>query len=918
MPWGAPPTDHFRLVWDRLRAGAHLAAGIEGVGKYKKCNKIAWCLYETLRRSDANFLLDTAQTIWLARDARKQRLLIRFRAVGFKGGEIVSRVGVLGQYKDFSTDATGIAEATTAIVKASVTDGMDKPAGIKELPHARSASQTNAHCALDRAKTILDKVEALTVDAAADEVLAGDIMRGRSNMENDVVTCPNLKIVVRDKTHASRRTTQKPETCDVFLAELVDKLFKGKHSITQLIHHSHVWSAHFASYVQDVEGRVGQGIKNVKGAKHRHESAAKPRGRFVLYMDAYIQTAMHMLHGRHDEVGKHASEFLAYLNEEVALQAAMLADATDEGLLFTRALDNEDTDPAELQVLVEDFLTTLQSLFEDQECINVEGTYTHFMMSSLAGRPRVFATTRNGQEIRLGGRPIPVEIVNRCLNRMVRFVKLATAVTCAEFPNFDLFCAFQVFNLQTRELVLTNPRAARRHYARSASDDTMVTRHNLQTLARFFGVNADVLSCQYNQLRVCAQTTRTSTDCDNVAAWREAVRRHSSGHATLNDKHPFYCIIYVVMRYVCFSMSTAAVEQSFQVFKRTFGEQGLGGSNSFENRMVKLILARHISPELDTQVVAAAQELYIEYGGVTKSSYVKRRDAGSVRNTANNNSESMWLKRRRAAVRAVASKRPRTRLVAAVDALDEDEEDTEAMAILRHKQKEKYKRAKIEAYRDGIIPEDQDLKSLAEKDMQDKHRRGNHRQRMKTRVEAVTSDKCVDLPEGPVYVDPAVDTPELQAQLRAAGRTRADRDKSLILIVEDVASPGRRNHWCAVLNGGYLVTSRCFASGEHRGPIIAFKAASNTRRVVHMTDSFKTKHPEVVRLIESVGGWKMIPTIEEYLEKYRRTSNKSTMALLKRKAEVFPVRKHVYEESEFLQFIRNVVRDQSKMGVCKR
>jgi len=205
VPWGAPPTDHFRLVWDSLRGGVHLAAGIEGVGKVgktnKKCSKIAWRLY----RSDANFLLDTAQTIWLARDARKQRLLIRFRAVGFKGGEIVSRVGVLGQYKDFSTDATGIAEATTAIVKASVTDGMDKPAGIKEHLHARSASQTNAQCALDRAEAILDKVEALTVDAAAAEVLAGDIMRGRSNMENDVVTCPNLKIVVRDKTHASRR-----------------------------------------------------------------------------------------------------------------------------------------------------------------------------------------------------------------------------------------------------------------------------------------------------------------------------------------------------------------------------------------------------------------------------------------------------------------------------------------------------------------------------------------------------------------------------------------------------------------------------------------------------------------------------------------------------------------------------------------
>ena len=111
------------------------------------------------------------------------------------------------------------------------------------------------------------------------------------------------------------------------------------------------------------------------------------------------------------------------------------------------------------------------------------------------------------------------------------------------------------------------------------------------------------------------------------------------------------------------------------------------------------------------------------------------------------------------------------------------------------------------------------------------------------------------------------------------------------------------------------MTSRCFASTEHRGPIIAFKAASNSRRVIHLKNLFKAKHPEVARLIESVGGWKMIPTMEEYLEKYRPTTNKSTMALLKRKSEVVAVTKHVYEESELLQVIRRVVRDQSKMGV---
>jgi hypothetical protein len=217
--WGAPPLEHFRLVWNSLRNGSHMASGIEGVGSYSKCCKVAWCLYETLREADADFLVKTAQTIWLARDARKQRHLTRFRAVGFKGGEIVSRVGILGQFKDFATDVAGIADATVAIVKAAVTKGLDKPQGIKE--DARCALNGNAHGASDpdaegHAKIVLQKIEALTVDAAADEVLAGELMRGRCNLQEDNIVCPNLKIVVRDKTHASHRTTQKPEACFVF------------------------------------------------------------------------------------------------------------------------------------------------------------------------------------------------------------------------------------------------------------------------------------------------------------------------------------------------------------------------------------------------------------------------------------------------------------------------------------------------------------------------------------------------------------------------------------------------------------------------------------------------------------------------------------------------------------------------------
>ena len=56
----------------------------------------------------------------------------------------------------------------------------------------------------DAAEKILAKVEVLTVDSAANELLAGQLMR-RSDVETERIT-PNLKLIIRDVTHASRRS----------------------------------------------------------------------------------------------------------------------------------------------------------------------------------------------------------------------------------------------------------------------------------------------------------------------------------------------------------------------------------------------------------------------------------------------------------------------------------------------------------------------------------------------------------------------------------------------------------------------------------------------------------------------------------------------------------------------------------------
>ena len=45
------------------------------------------------------------------------------------------------------------------------------------------------------------------------------------------------------------------------------------------------------------------------------------------------------------------------------------------------------------------------------------------------------------------------------------------------------------------------------------------------------------------------------------------------------------------MRYLCFSVSTAAVEQSFSALKRLLGEQGLHASDAAAGQAVRVLLS---------------------------------------------------------------------------------------------------------------------------------------------------------------------------------------------------------------------------------------------------------------------------------------------------------------------------------------
>ena len=58
-----------------------------------------------------------------------------------------------------------------------------------------------------------------------------------------------------------------------------------------------------------------------------------------------------------------AKNFLLWLNDERALQAAMLADAADTSLRLTRCMDAEDLDTAALQEEVASYRNEIRALF---------------------------------------------------------------------------------------------------------------------------------------------------------------------------------------------------------------------------------------------------------------------------------------------------------------------------------------------------------------------------------------------------------------------------------------------------------------------------------------------------------------------------------------------------------------------------
>ena len=287
----------------------------------------------------------------------------------------------------------------------------------------------------------------------------------------------------------------------------------------------------------------------------------------MLNLDAFLQTALLIVADRHgQEVRKDAIAFLRDLTVEDAVQVAMLADAADEALLFTRQLGDENVDPGQLSAIVERFMTALRVLFLEGKCVDLPG-FTSHMLGQLQ-KPRSFQPAPTLPSRTFGGPgAISSDLVERCLARMQKYARLAAEVTRAEFPNFDILSAYRVFHWEAPELRLRGGCAALARH-----DLTDQQRGDLQRLAKFSNMDAASVAAQCLAHNPIAMAHMVATLCDNGTAWRFAIDTMSRKHRCSIEKHPAADFIHVAMRYLCFGVSIAAIEQSFSALKRLFGE----------------------------------------------------------------------------------------------------------------------------------------------------------------------------------------------------------------------------------------------------------------------------------------------------------------------------------------------------------
>ena len=607
--------------------------------------------------------------------------------------------------------------------------------------------------------------------------------------------------------------------------------------MVQRIWNSPILSTRLKKRIKAAESAVGAAA-NLHAAKHRFESFAAPLGRMLLHLEEFLDEVQETCDERgNSKEAEDCWNWLDGLDDEKLYQLAMLADCADEILMTTRVMDSEDVDTSTMHSAARELLDRLDALFNKKQCVDIPG-YTRHVLEILK-RPRIIYGP-HGVVKSIGGRDAQGALQN-CFHRMSAYTALVADVVRTEFPDYELFGAFSVFNLEE-----SNGRLG-------ANNDTAMRR-----LAQALNVNHAALCDQYHRFRPVAMQKKTDgISMSNKQAWQAAVQACSRA-ARSNPTWSMDALLPVLWRFVGWTAATSGVEQNFSKAMRSIGPQRANLTDAHEETAVRLAVYKPSNDELE-DVVARARVIWDAHYGCCRQQTSQRCDKGTSREQIPaDNTEKAWLDKRRDAASDVGRKLGDASALS-IEAAAGGSGWTEGHDKEHTFQAKKRAKKELQAFDEGLL-----LEHEIRPDMQDalndrrlKDQKADRDNKRKVRKHfSLRQHVSLSIRAGTtVCVMTSAGNDDLSQILRLHGAT-LEEEMSLttqMLVVDSPTDLTKIQKWVSALSGVLVCSAealRSLGQGRSVGSFLKYKdSIAESKHRLHITQEFSNKHGAITRLL---------------------------------------------------------------------
>lgn len=618
-------------------------------------------------------------------------------------------------------------------------------------------------------------------------------------------------------------------------------------SVVQRIWNSPVLSLRLKRRIKAAsEGSSVGSAANLKAAKHRFESFAAPLGRMLLHLEEFLDEVQETCDDR--GASKEAEDcwrWLSALDEEKLYQLGMLADCSDEILVATRQVDREDVDTSMMHDAARALLERMDALFNKRQCLEIPGYTKHVLL--ILKHKRIVHGPR-GVLKSIGGRGADGNTaLEHCFQRMAAYTALVADVVQTEFPDYELFCSFKLFNLECGGVI--GPGSSNK-----GSDMA------LQRLAQAFNVEFAALKDQFYRLGpVAMQKKRDCPHICNKIAWTEAVRSCHRHHET-KRRWELDALLPTLWRYVGWTAATSGVEQNFSKALRSIGPQRGSLSPNREETAVRFAVYKPDEQEVEHLINKARAIWAAHYGPPRHVEPRARCDRGTCKASGSENTETAWLNNRRSAAIEAGNKLGDAAALS-IEAAEGRSGWTEGHDKEHTFQLKKRAKKELQALEDGILlpheirPGMQE--ALVDLKRRDKKADAEVKRKLQKKLSLRRSEQLtLHLKAGTVaciIVSELAD--DVARTLRSKGCLLSEQLtlKTQLLVVDDPANMNKLQKWTTAL-AGILVCSPDAVlscdSGKCIGPFLQFKAAVASKKKLYLSQEFQNKHVRISALLQ--------------------------------------------------------------------